>query len=180
MEFLKTVAFCVLVAVLYGELHDQITAHLCVQYFSVGHPDIFHTASPFLLAVGWGFVATWWVGAGLGIPLAALMRWGSPPRLKLADVLGAIAILALAMAVCALCAGMAGYWSARSGVILPPDDWAPIVSRRIWPGFLADLWAHRTSYLIGIVGGLGVMVYAVSLRVRRAGAGFWPLGSVKG
>lgn len=57
-EGAKIVFFCVLAAVVYGLLHDQVTAHLCVEYFSVAHPPVFHTGSPFLLALGWGVIAT--------------------------------------------------------------------------------------------------------------------------
>jgi hypothetical protein len=76
MQFLRIVLLCVGAAVGYGEVHDQITAHLCVEYFSVAHPPIFHTDNPTLLAIGWGFIATWWVGMMLGVPLAAAARWG--------------------------------------------------------------------------------------------------------
>lgn len=63
----------------YGVLHDLVTAHVCVEYFTVGHPQLFEfeTDSPTLLALGWGVVATWWVGAGLGVPLALVARVGS-------------------------------------------------------------------------------------------------------
>jgi hypothetical protein len=71
MEFLKIVVFSTFAAIAYGILHDQVTAHLCVEYFSVAHPDIFHTKSAFLLALGWGVVATRGAGWLLG-PLQQL------------------------------------------------------------------------------------------------------------
>jgi hypothetical protein len=58
METLKIVGFAALAAIVYGIGHDQVTAHLCVEYFTIGHPPIFPTASPFLLALGWGVIAT--------------------------------------------------------------------------------------------------------------------------
>lgn len=58
MEAVKIVSFAVLVAILYGVLHDQITAHLAVEYFTVAHAPVFPTTSPFLLALGWGVIAT--------------------------------------------------------------------------------------------------------------------------
>jgi len=34
---------CILAAVFYGILHDQITARICVEYFTIGHPIVFGT-----------------------------------------------------------------------------------------------------------------------------------------
>ena len=58
MEAFKIVAFCIAAAVVYGILHDQVTAHVCVEYFTIAHPPVFPTESPFWLAVGWGIIAT--------------------------------------------------------------------------------------------------------------------------
>ena len=68
MESLKIVLLCILSAILYGILQDQVTARVCVEYFTIGHPPVFNTESPTLLALGWGVIATWWVGLLLGIP----------------------------------------------------------------------------------------------------------------
>ena len=62
MEALKIAVTCVIAAVLYGIVHDQFTARICIEYFTIFHPPIFHTQSPTLLGIGWGIVATWWVG----------------------------------------------------------------------------------------------------------------------
>jgi hypothetical protein len=53
------VVLCIASAVIYGILHDQVTARFCVEYFTVGHPPVFDTTSPTLLGVGWGVIATW-------------------------------------------------------------------------------------------------------------------------
>jgi len=58
MQSIKIILTCVVAAILYGIVHDQITARICVEYFSVFHPAIFSTESPTLLALGWGMVAT--------------------------------------------------------------------------------------------------------------------------
>jgi hypothetical protein len=52
MESLKIIATCLLAGVLYGVLHDQVTARVCLEYFTVFHPDVFHTQSRTLLALG--------------------------------------------------------------------------------------------------------------------------------
>ena len=80
MEALKIVLFATLAAVCYGILHDQVTAHLCVEYFTIAHPPVFPTESPFWLAIGWGIIATWWVGLRLGVLLAVAARFGAKPE----------------------------------------------------------------------------------------------------
>jgi hypothetical protein len=72
------------------------------------------------------------------------------------------------MAMCALLAGIAGWWLARAGAVvlvgpiaheLPADRHVP---------FLADLWAHSASYLVGLVGGIVVMVQVWRSRRQTA------------
>ena len=58
LEALKIVAFSVLCAVVFGILHDQVTAHVAVEYFTIAHPLVFPTEEPFWLAIGWGIIAT--------------------------------------------------------------------------------------------------------------------------
>src|SRR6516164_1800000 len=115
MEFLKVWLLCIFAAVLYGILHDQVTARVCVEYFTIGHPPVFNTTSPTLLALGWGVIATWWMGAFLGLILALAARLGSPPRLNADDLIKPVLGLLLVMAVSALGAGVIGYVLARSG-----------------------------------------------------------------
>ena len=44
--------------------------------FTIGHPPVFATDDPTLLGLGWGVIASWWVGLLLGIPLALVARAG--------------------------------------------------------------------------------------------------------
>src|SRR5215510_7866031 len=98
MQPLKIIALCILSAIAYGILHDQVTARVCVEYFTIGHPPLFATSSPTLLALGWGVVATWWMGLLLGIPLACCSRIGPPPRLDPRDLVKPVGFLLLGMA----------------------------------------------------------------------------------
>jgi hypothetical protein len=69
-ESLKIIRVCVAAAIVCGIIHDQFTARICVEYFTVFHPPIIGTKSPTLLAFGWGIIPTWWMGAFLGVLLA--------------------------------------------------------------------------------------------------------------
>jgi hypothetical protein len=108
MQSVKIILTCIVAAVLYGIIHDQITAHNCVEYFSVFHPPVFPTTSPTLLALGWGVIATWWVGAFLGLLLALAARAGSRRKVGVGELIRPIATLLAAMGVLAATAGLVG------------------------------------------------------------------------
>jgi hypothetical protein len=60
MRFIAIVALAVAAGIAYGILHDQVTARVCLEYFTIGHPPLIPSQSPTLLAIAWGIVATWW------------------------------------------------------------------------------------------------------------------------
>ena len=105
MEGAKIVLFSLGAAIAYGILHDQVTAHLCVEYFTIGHPPVFPTRSPFLLARGWGVIATWWLALPLGLLLAVAARVGPEPRLTFGEARSLVLKLLVVMACSALLAG---------------------------------------------------------------------------
>jgi len=110
MEAIKIAVVCVAAGAVYGILHDQFTARICLEYFTVFHPDVFHTQSPTLLAIGWGILATWWVSFPLGICLALAARSGSRAKLTLAQIIRPLLALLAFMAVSAMAAGIMGYF----------------------------------------------------------------------
>lgn len=166
MESLKIIAFATLAAILYGVLHDQVTAHLCVEYFTIGHPPVFTTRSPFLLALGWGVIATWWVGLPLGIGLALAARLGRARKLSLAELRRPILLLMAGCGALALLAGIAGAIGAAMGWVWLIGWLAEAVPQEKHVAFLADLWAHSASYGGGMLGGLVLMAWTWRWRKR--------------
>lgn len=154
MESLKIVMLSIGAAVVYGILHDQVTARVCVEYFTIGHPAIFDTDSPTWLGLGWGVIATWWVGLLLGAPLAVAARYGEWPKREVAELLVPIVRLLLVMAGAALMAGVIGYFLANMGAVWLVGSLRDAVPREKHAVFLADLWAHSASYGIGLLGGV--------------------------
>ena len=151
MEFLKILLGCIAAAVVYGIIHDQFTARICIQYFTVFHPPVFATQSPTLLGIGWGIIATWWMGAFLGILIAGAERVGSASKLTFSQLLPSIAWLLTFMAVCAVTVGFLGYAFGKM----------PASSLDAVPGSMdhrcaADWWAHNASYDSGFFGGLAL------------------------
>ena len=165
MEFFKIVGLGLAAAVGYGIVHDQITARVCVEYFTVGHPPLIESTSPTLLALAWGVVATWWVGLPLGVALAVSARAGIRPKTSAADLVPRVLKLLGVMALSALAAGITAYVLAERGSLTLVGGWGDTLRFGLHSRFLADLWAHNASYLSGIVGGL--VLVALTYRRRR-------------
>ena len=165
-EFFKILLVSVVLVVAYGILHDQVTAHLCVEYFTIGHPLIFGTKSPALLAIGWGIIATWWAGVVVGLPLSVVARIGRRPKLSATDLLKPALVLLSVMGVAALVAGCVGFLLARWGQVWLIEPLASLVPQEKHLPFIADLWAHSASYGFGFFGGVILCIYAWIRRGR--------------
>jgi hypothetical protein len=172
LESLKIVLFAVFAAVVYGIVHDQITARICIEYFTIGHPPIFtfETDDPTLLGLGWGVIATWWVGVLLGVPAAAAARIGSRPKRDARSLVRPIAILMAVSACGAFLAGIAGWWLASRGVVFLVGPMAERVPSDKHVPFLIDGFAHTASYGFGFVGGIALIVSILRWRYKAAAA----------
>lgn len=178
MESLKIILLCIVAAIVYGILHDQVTARVCVEYFTIGHPPVFHTESPTLLAFGWGVIATWWMGLILSVPAVLASRVGTRPKFNAADLIRPIACLLVVMAVSSLLAGIAGYFIAKGGSVRLLGTLASRVPVEKHVAFLADLWAHSAAYGVGFFGGLVLCGWVVFRRRRLGGEQGFKVGAV--
>lgn len=158
LEFLKIVFVSILAAVLYGVIHDQITARVCLEYFTVFHPPVFATQSPTLLGLGWGVIATWGMGIFLGVFLAIASRAGPLPKLSTTMLLKPIGKLLALMFGSALLAGLIGFAATQRGVIVPIEWTGDNLGAATNPRFMAAWWAHSASYAVGLVGGIVLCV----------------------
>lgn len=164
MESLKILLLCVGSAIFYGILHDQVTARVCVEYFTIGHDPIFNTESPTLLAFGWGVIATWHVGMFLSVPTILTCRVGSWPTIPAQRLMLPIGILLLVMGLSSLVAGIFGYYSAKFGDLSLPSPLAELVSREKHDAFFADYYAHNAAYTVGEFGGV---ILCIGIVLRR-------------
>jgi hypothetical protein len=161
MQFAKIVVLSTAAAICYGILHDQVTARVCVEYFTVFHPPVFHTENPTLLGLGWGVIATWWLGAFLGVVLAVSARAGHRRKVAARELVRPVLRLLAVMALSAFLAGTTGYILARRSLITPPVWITGNLERHSYNAFMADWWAHNASYAAATLGGtvLCVMTY---------------------
>lgn len=169
-------------AVIYGIVQDQVTAHVCVEYFTIGHYDYWGLQDPTLLAFEWGVNATWWVGLFLGILLMISAQAGrSRPQLTARDLLRPMLVLLASTGIIALVAGVTGYVLAQNGVVYLIGSLATLVPETKHLAFLADLWAHNAAYLVGFIGGIVICIRSwhkrgkfqgmQSSKIRRNGEG---------
>jgi hypothetical protein len=165
MQFLSIILLSISAAVFYGIVHDQATARICVEYFTIGHPPVFKTADPTLLGIGWGIIATWWVGLLLGVPLAMTARLGERPKRTAGSLIRPFAWLLGVMAACALLAGIAGWLLSSHEAVFLVGPLAERVPREKHVAFIADLWAHSASYIAGFAG--GIVLILLVWRSRR-------------
>ncbi len=151
VESIRIVAMCVLSAMAYGIIHDEITAHLCIEYFTVAHPHIFPTDSPTLLGLAWGVAGTWWIGLLLGAILAFVSRRGTGQKERAGSLAKRVGKLFVVMALAAAFAGALANGIASTTKLIVPDPAIPVAKYSIF----YSVWAaHLTSYAVGIIGGL--------------------------
>ena len=143
---------CILLAVCYGIVHDMVTAHICVEYFTIGHPKIIESESPVKLALLWGVIATWWVGLIMGTLIAVAARAGKRQRFGLTDIIRPVLVLLVVMAGLAVLAGFFGYFAATSGTVYLLEPFASAIEIDRHHLFLTCGWAHGASYLVGAIG----------------------------
>lgn len=165
--FLNIVAICLLGAIGYGLVHDQITARVCPEYFTLGHSTpTFVPRNPTALGLFWGVAATWWVGLLIGVPLACAARLGKLPRVAPSYLVPAVGRLLLSMFGIAI-AGLILTLFLGTAKLIPvsffklvpfgvPDE------RKV--GFVADGVAHNLSYGVGFFGGISLWIQTLFRR----------------
>ncbi len=169
-EFIRILLLCVVASVAYGIVHDQFTAHLCVEYFTVAHPPVFATTSPLLQGLGWGVIATWWVGAFLGLVLALSARVGGRWKLKASELVRPVFLLMAVTALTATACGLTGYLlfkAHRIGIA----GWEDAIPPEKHAAFSADIWSHLASYGMGFAGGLFLCAQTLWRRWRLSREG---------
>ena len=170
MQFLRIVLLCICASCLYGIIHDQITARICIEYFTIAHPRIIESESPTLLAFAWGIRATAWMGGILGILIAIAARAGGTHQLIARQLLRPIAVLLAAMATSAISFGLIGRTLANNKTIWVDGRFAQEIPPEQHINFLTDAWAHSASYGAATLGGILLIAYIIIRRIRSSRA----------
>ena len=178
LSHIKVILLCVAGAVAYGIIHDQITARLCIEYFTIAHPPLpwLNSNSPTLVGLAWGVAATFWVGLALGFPMALASQSPPSPPVPLARLGKAILLLLATMAVAAMLFGLAGFELSRRGILSLPEGFSDLSPSAHYHRFMAVWFAHGASYLFGLLGGLYLIISTWNQRGRPAILQIFPHG----
>ena len=166
MKAITIVAMCTLGAIVYGIVHDFVTARICVEYFTIGHPRIIESESPARLALAWGVLATLWVGAGLGVLWAFAARATSRPKIAPGRMILPLAVVMGVSALAALALGVLGRELAAHQIVELRGDIARAVPADRHVRFITCLWAHGASYAAAVFGALAVALWTWRARGR--------------
>lgn len=164
---IEIVLLAIAASVVYGIVHDMVTAHVCLEYFTVAHPRLFASDIPAMHALAWGVIATWWMGALLGIPLAIASQVGrASPPLGWRELVRPIGVLLAIAGGAAMLAGIIGFAAAE---ILPlHPTWLDGIPEDRNSRFFFCLAAHNVSYAVCGLGGLMLVMWTWKERqVRR-------------
>lgn len=162
------ILLAVCAAMAYGIAMDQIAIRVSPEYFTVARARIVNTGSLTLLALAWGVVATWWGGLLAGVAFALAARAGSPKKLTWRYFMRPVLVLLAVMGVCATLAGLLGHWMSSTGQIPSLQAWAHMLPVEKQVAFMADVFAHAISYLVGAVGALIIALAAAWRRFAQA------------
>lgn len=189
VEYGKIMATCVVAASLYGIAQDQVTYRFCPEYFTKGFhkpmmdkykndgpvmsaiKNVYHDNpdNPTLRATIWGTLASWWMGAIIGVPVTLACRVGSWPKMNYKDI---IKPLACTMGLTGASTAFAGlqawvlvagtdlswskYWLQTKGVNF---DGAADTN-----GFFVDANAHTAAYATGPLWSIGLILHILKTR----------------
>jgi hypothetical protein len=138
---------------------DLITANVAVEYFTVHHPKVIDSNSPWVMALYWGIAASWWCG----LLIAPLLWWVNvkrPVPLGRNRVLGMVAksmivIWAVMMSI------LIGVYLLGGLVPMERRSFSFESDRRL----MAVAVAHMTEYALA-----ALVAIVLAIRIRRVKA----------
>jgi hypothetical protein len=163
---LPIIVQCSLALIGYALLQDQISAHLSVEYFTIGHPPIPGIAHPTLLGIAWGFLGGFPGGIVLGVPVALLATVGPFPQLSAQRLRRPILMFLGGVAIATLIAGASGWYNASVVNISIGAPWAQAIAPTAHRAFFIVACAHFGTYLGGAIFGLSLAGWIVWYRIR--------------
>lgn len=141
---------------------DLVTANVAVEYFTVHHPKVVESESPWVMALVWGIGASWWaglIGGGILALVNSRLRRPLEPRRVLRMVMISCGVLWVAMMLVLI--GVYGI-----GSLVPEEQRRPSFEgdRRL----MAVAVAHLSEYILA---GLATLILALRMVVvsRRLG-----------
>ncbi len=162
------ISLCILSAMLYGIVHNQVTVRINLEYFTIGHRQIINSTSPTLLGIAWGIHPNWWVGLSMGVVLSLAGRAGKWPKRDARSFIKPLLILFLISGISSAAAGILGYKLANSGTLALYEPLSSQVPASGHASYISALWMHTASYTAGTMGGLILALFVFTGRIRSS------------
>jgi hypothetical protein len=106
---LRSIVIGIWLMVGYAMLQDQVSARLCVEYFTIFHQPIPGITDPTLIGMGWGFLGSWYGGAIMGVSAGLTSSLGPKPPLPLSVIVRGMLGVMLTTGLVTALAGYATY-----------------------------------------------------------------------
>lgn len=156
-DFITIVLGTTLLSCALGIAVDLVTANVSVEYFTVHHPKVVDSQSPWVMALVWGIGASWWAGSILGIFLAIVhqrLRFRLKPKRVLRMV--TIACIAIWVTMMVILLGVYGV-----GGLVPELSRRPTFEqdRRL----MAVALAHLGEYAFAVIAMILVAIRMAAL-----------------
>lgn len=149
----QIILLCMAMTVIGGMIHDQIAVRVSPEYYTTGHFPIPGVENETLLALIWGFLGTWWFGAGLGILVAFVACTGERPVFSPQQIARLIVLPLLGIEAVSWLMAILGYFLTQQNIIgLEMGGYANLVPKDRHASFMADWWANGTAYSLLLVG----------------------------
>lgn len=168
--FIVLIFSAMLIAGMYGALHDQISFTVSTEYFTKFKYYQFHLVDSELpdrlKAAIIGFRASWWMGVPIGLIIGSFGFLHRSPKLMLSrsiKAFGMAAIVALVIGVGGLLYG----WFFASHDLAEYQRWF-IPNNLVHPArYLSVGYMHNFSYLGGLIGIVAGVVFQFRQRSRE-------------
>ena len=165
--FIQWLLFCILIAIVYGILHDQVTYSISPEYFIKFKYDQFGIKPEWFgghrkaVAVI-GFWATWWTGLyiGFGLSVTALIHSNA------SNMYTAIKKAVVLVFVITVITGFIGFLYGKLYLSNTDVDWWFPAHLTDKPSFIVVGTIHNFSYLGGLLGLIAGVIYIIWLKYK--------------
>ncbi|MBU8546145.1 MULTISPECIES: hypothetical protein [Roseomonadaceae] len=158
----KIILLCVVAVCVYGIMNNLITVRILPEFFAIFGANTAHV-NPNQIAFFFGVIATWWVGAVIGVVLAISARAGSRPRISAVQLVKPLIYCLVAVGALACLAGFSMY--GLSVNVELPRQYSPYISSDKANAFWVVNAIHTVDYVAGLLA--GVLLCSVTYGSRR-------------